>query len=121
MTESMVAACGLVCSDCPAYIACQTDDAELSKRTAAAWGSDDSPVLADDVNCDGCTTAHGVRWAWCEQCAVRTCASNRGVKNCAVCPDYGCSILEAFLEMAGEEARKRLATLRPTSLNKHSS
>ncbi len=121
MTEGLTAYCGLACSECPAYIAHRTDDQALRAKTATEWGSEEFPVSADDVNCDGCLTADGVRWTWCQQCTVRTCASERGAVTCAVCPDYGCDVLEAFLEMAGEEARQRLAALRTTALDESTS
>ena len=115
MTEVLTGYCGLVCSECPAYIAHRTDDDELRAKTAVEWGSEDFPVSPEDVNCVGCTTTDGVRWTWCQQCGVRICGAERNVATCASCPDYGCERLEAFLNEAGEEARQRLEALRPSA------
>jgi len=112
MVDKLFAYCGLACDECPAYIAHQTDDQALRIKTANDWSSEDFPVEPDQINCEGCTTVNGVRWSWCQQCAVRVCASERNVATCAACPEYGCETLEQFLQMAGEEARLRLESLR---------
>jgi len=114
MTEVLTGYCGLDCAECPAYIATQTNDDALRAKMAEEWGSDEFPVSPTDITCAGCTS-DGVRWTWCEQCAVRACAAERSVTTCAACPDYGCERLEAFLQVAGDEARQRLEALRPTT------
>jgi hypothetical protein len=114
MTKTLTGYCGLDCGECPAYVAYRTNDDELRAKMAKEWGSADSPVSPSDINCASCTS-DGVRWTWCQQCAVRICAAERNVTTCAVCPDYGCERLEAFFSMAGEEARQKLEALRPTA------
>jgi len=37
MSDEMLAYCGLVCTDCNAYIAKQNDDDELRRKTAEEW------------------------------------------------------------------------------------
>ena len=57
MAEKMIAYCGLVCTECPAYIATQADDKEALKRVAAQWSKDfNAPFTAEDCLCDGCTS-----------------------------------------------------------------
>ncbi|MFC2078911.1 DUF3795 domain-containing protein [Candidatus Bipolaricaulota bacterium] len=112
MTTQLLGYCGLSCTECPAYIAKRTDDQDLRIKIAKEWSSEDLPVSPEDVNCDGCTTTSGTRWTWCQQCLVRICAAERVVASCATCPDYGCDTLEAFFEMAGDEARQRLEDIR---------
>lgn len=112
MARRMTAYCGLDCSACPAYIARRTDDQELRVQTALEWGSDEFPVSPEDIGCDGCRTPDGARWAWCQECAVRACASARGVLSCATCIDFGCDKLQAFFDTAGTEARERLVAVR---------
>ena len=116
MAARMTAYCGLDCSECPAYIAHRTDDDALRSRVASEWGSEAFPVSPEDVDCEGCRTPGGKRWSWCRRCTVRECASLRGVLSCATCIDFGCEKLDAFFEMAGEEARERLATVRGAAL-----
>lgn len=96
--ETIIAACGLDCTVCPAHIAWKTDDQELRIKTAAEWkeahGFDATP---DMVNCTGCMTGEkGPRIGHCSQCEYRTCARKKGVKNCAGCADYPCEALTGF-------------------------
>jgi hypothetical protein len=97
--DRIVAFCGLVCSDCPAYIATQADDLAAKERVAAQWREEfnapDIDVAA--VTCDGCVTPHGRLGGYCTLCPIRACGVERGVVNCAYCSDYGCEKLENFL------------------------
>jgi len=47
----MIAICGLICNDCPAYIATQKDDDEMRKKIAEEWSSDQYPLKPEDINC----------------------------------------------------------------------
>jgi hypothetical protein len=97
--ERIVAYCGLVCSECPAYIATQADDLAAKERVAAQWreqfNAPDIDVAA--VTCDGCVTVGGRLGGYCPMCEIRACGVGRGVVNCAHCSDYGCAKLEGFL------------------------
>ena len=103
--------CGLICEECPAYIAKQTNDDALREETLKKWSSPDYPLTKADIECDGCKGT-GVHFKFCESCAVRTCASAKGVETCAHCPDYGCETLEEWLSHAGEKPREILENLR---------
>ena len=101
--DRIVAYCGLVCSDCPAYVATQSNDRAALERVAAEWREEyDSPDLtADSILCDGCLgTNGGRRIGYCDTCQIRACALERGVANCAHCADYACTELEGFFAHA---------------------
>jgi hypothetical protein len=100
--------CGLNCRECNAYIATMNDDDELRTSVAKKWDSPDYLVSKEDINCIGCRIEPGAHFKWCGSCAVRKCASERGVETCAHCDDYVCSTLKEWLTMAGDEARERL-------------
>jgi len=108
MSHEMLAYCGLVCTDCNAYIARKNDDDGLRRKTAEEWSRPDYPVSAEEINCDGCKSETGELWKWCPNCEVRACASERGVETCAHCDEFGCDTLENFLKMSGEELRNKL-------------
>ncbi|MEA3438747.1 MAG: DUF3795 domain-containing protein [Chloroflexota bacterium] len=93
MTEQIIAYCGLTCTDCPAYIATREDDTEKLKTMALEWYGVEND--ATFCVCDGCIT-DGRKNRWCGECAVRACAVERGVVNCAHCDEYGCETLTAF-------------------------
>lgn len=98
--ESIIAVCGLTCSECPAYKATQSDDDQERKRVAETWskqyGTDLKP---EDINCDGCTALDGKHFGYCSQCEIRACGLGRNVANCAHCSDYACEKLGKFFDM----------------------
>lgn len=112
MKQDMLAYCGLDCSKCGAYIAKQKDDYDLRKRTAELWSSPEYAVSPEEVFCDGCKTSGGTLFKHCAHCAVRECASGRGVQTCAHCDDYGCDKIKGMLDMLGEYARSTLESIR---------
>ena len=96
----VVAFCGIVCSDCPAFIATKKDDNEERRRVAELWtkqyGEEYKP---EDINCDGCLTDGQRIFRYCNVCEIRKCARERDVENCAHCEEYACEKLsKAFNE-----------------------
>ena len=55
----IIAYCGLDCAECPAYIATRAGDEARLAETATEWSSDDYPVSAAEVPCDGCVQQGG--------------------------------------------------------------
>lgn len=111
--NEMIAYCGLVCTDCPAYIATKADDRAALERVAAQWREEfDAPGLAaESVICDGCLGTTGRKFGHCSECAIRACAMGRAVINCAHCDDYGCETITGFFGFV-PEARTRLDGIR---------
>jgi hypothetical protein len=102
--DKMIAYCGLVCTDCEAYVATQANDLamleKLAQRAREEWGMADATV--ESTLCDGCLANSDRMCSYCYDCAVRACGMERGMLNCAYCDDYGCDKLEAFWQMAPE-------------------
>ena len=111
--ERMIAYCGLVCSDCPAYVATQAEDWDALERLAARdreeYGQPDA--TAASTMCDGCLADSDRLCGYCAECDVRACAVALNLANCAHCDDYGCQKLENFWAMA-PEARTTLHQIR---------
>jgi hypothetical protein len=108
----IVAVCGLICSDCPAYVATQADDRAALERVAAEWRQAyNAPnITVESVICDGCLDG-GRKCGHCAECNIRACGVARGVANCAHCPDYGCEKLEGFFGFV-PQARATLDEIR---------
>ncbi len=51
MGEKIIAYCGGVCTDCPAYVATQTDDREALEKVAAEWREQYDPNLPSSPLC----------------------------------------------------------------------
>lgn len=105
--ERLIAYCGLVCNECPAYVATQANDPAELERVAAMWREEfNAPdITAESILCDGCILP-GRKSGYCAQCQIRPCAMARNVANCAHCDEYarpgGCETLEGFLGFAPE-------------------
>ena len=110
---TLIAACGLDCAQCEAYQATQADDLLALEAIAEKWRQEyNAPGLtADTLLCDGCM-AEGRKIGHCAECRIRACAVERGLANCAACPDYPCEMLTAFLQPI-PHARANLDSLRP--------
>ena len=100
--DNMIAYCGLVCTDCPAYLATRANDMEALERLAIQarqeYGQPDA--TAEGSMCDGCLSDGPRLCGYCAQCDVRACALALNVANCGHCPDYGCAKLETFWGLA---------------------
>jgi hypothetical protein len=111
MTTKMTAYCGLGCTECPAYLATQANDAAAAQKIAAEWSKAyHADVKIEHVWCDGCLV-EGKKCAHCGECKIRACARKLGVESCARCDRYPCAELRGFFEMA-PMARESLEALR---------
>jgi hypothetical protein len=109
----MVAICGLICTDCPAYIATQRDDNEERREVAELWSSDQYPLAPEDINCDGCLTNGKRLCTFCLECVIRRCGFSRRVVNCAHCEEFPCENLKYHWQaMDAPEAKARLEEIR---------
>ena len=91
--------CGLVCSDCAAFIATDKNDDQLRKKTAKEWNEryqktkrNRSPIKFEDINCRGCLS-QGPIYKYCLKCKVRKCGQKKNIKNCQECQNYKCDML----------------------------
>ena len=73
-----VAFCCLDCSKCDAYLATIRRDEALRAEVAARW-----KMKPEQVECLGCKSKEALF-----SCTLKQCATRRGVKTCAHCPDF---------------------------------
>ena len=108
----LIAACGLECSKCDAFIATQANDQDALEKLVEKWRVDyQSPdITVTNVLCDGCMTG-GRTIGYCKECKIRACVQGRGLENCAACPDYACETLTTFWTNA-PQAKTNLEALR---------
>jgi len=100
--ERTIAYCGLVCSECRGFLATQSGDWEALEELAQEMNQafELGTITADSVACDGCLGDKGKKCGYCAMCAVRRCASERGVTTCADCGAYECDRLKELWRMA---------------------
>lgn len=86
--KNRIAYCGLDCEKCNAYLATINDDQALREETAKQWTElNNTPILPEQINCQGCR-ADGVKTVFCDSlCGVRQCALKKGVTTCGDCSD----------------------------------
>jgi hypothetical protein len=98
--ETMIAYCGLACDTCPIHLASLEKDlakqkklrVEIAEQLSRVYGTTPKPEIITD--CDGCKNINGRLFAPCAECAIRLCAINKNLTNCAYCNDFSCDKLE---------------------------
>jgi hypothetical protein len=111
--DKLIAFCGIDCAACPAFIATQAGDEEALAKQAAEWSSDEYPLTADDLICDGCIYQDKRVTKFCFDCTIRQCALGRGLENCAHCKDFPCDDLQKPWSMS-LDAKTTLEEIRRT-------
>lgn len=110
--EKMIAVCGLVCTECPAFIATQKEDDNERKKVAEQWSKEFKVELKpEDINCDGCVADSERLFSHTKVCEIRKCGLDKKVANCAYCDEYACEKLTDFFKMA-PEAKSNLDEVR---------
>jgi len=98
--EKMIAYCGLVCTDCGAFIATQKNDDKMRAEIAADWTTKyNHQFKPEDINCDGCLPKTVKVIGHLNMCQIRKCGQAKGVVNCGLCPDYSCDKTDEFFKM----------------------
>ena len=110
--QEIVAYCGLVCTECPAYKATQQNDDKARAKVAEAWSKQfKHNFQTEDINCNGCLTVGDIQFSYCSTCDIRNCGVDRKVLNCAYCIDYPCDKLNN-LHAEVAEAKAKLEAIR---------
>jgi len=90
----MISACGVLCSDCPAYLG-KSKGVAHQKRTAAAWRRIyrlNEPF--ENVSCGGCLGPEDQLFHSSRRCKAQLCCRSKGFGTCAECSMEGCLVLE---------------------------
>jgi hypothetical protein len=96
MLNDLTAICGPSCTQCPAYIATESNNQVELKRIAAEWTKGLGRAFTmEDIICDGCRVPGGRLSAYCATCEIRLCAQGRGAVTCAHCPECPCNKIVA--------------------------
>ena len=113
MQKRIVGFCGIVCSDCGAFIATQRNDTELKKEVARSWSTEEEKVTPEDISCQGCSATGESLMRFAEACTVRRCGYDRKVENCAHCDEFPCVTLTGLWKSMGTtEERATLEEIR---------
>jgi hypothetical protein len=99
--QKMTAYCGLVCTNCPTYLATQADDDIARQKTVALYEKKFGLKLKpEDINCDGCLSVGARRIGYCQSCEIRKCGMGKKISSCAMCDEQPCEKLKRFHEFS---------------------
>ena len=108
--EKSIAFCGLVCSQCPVYIATKTNNEELKEKLAIEYSTDTFEFVKEDMNCTGCHSVVGVNEKMRKECLMRKCGMHKSISHCAECNEYPCQYINSYVP-TGSDNRKMLDEL----------
>ena len=101
--KRIVGYCGIVCSECPVFIANEKNDDQEREKVALIFTQQyGKEYRRDDINCEGCITDNLRIFNYCKTCGIRKCGKERNVKNCAYCVDYPCENLSELFSQCSE-------------------
>jgi hypothetical protein len=110
--SKMIAYCGLVCSDCPTFLATQNNDDVARQKTADLYAVKFGLNLKpEDINCEGCKSEGGKLIGYCLTCEIRRCSREKGLANCARCDEQPFEKLTQFHEFS-TDAKANFEALR---------
>lgn len=88
-TAPLLSPCGMYCGFCGVYQATRDRDEKLKEKLAPFFGC--SP---EQVQCGGCLSDK--RFFFCASCAIRDCATGKGLEGCHQCDEFPCAHVEEF-------------------------
>jgi hypothetical protein len=90
----MMSACGVMCSECPAFNARKKGTA-FQQRVVEAWsrifGLNEIP---GHISCSGCHGPDEEIFYSSRKCKARICCRSKGLGSCAECSDESCTDLK---------------------------
>jgi hypothetical protein len=100
--DKKIAYCGLICNECPAFIATREGDIDKKRELAREWSNNSYQLSAGDINCHGCIGEEKQTFRFCRECPIRQCAIKKKVANCAYCTEYPCDVVRKPFIMSPE-------------------
>ena len=102
-----IGCCGIDCFRCDAYLATANDDDALREKTAKLWSElNQTEILPEQINCQGCRF-EGKKTFFCDQlCEIRKCAVKHEKDTCASCAKMSeCGVLSKIIANNPEAKR----------------
>lgn len=91
---SYLSYCGMLCEECPIYIATKNNDMQAKEKLAKECSNKEIVFTAEDMTCEGCFWEKNDSTKMCGNCEIRNCARVKAVDNCGLCISYPCDIVE---------------------------
>lgn len=101
--SNMVSCCGIMCEECPVYIATERDDDTMRKFLAHEYSSDSQVFYPKDIVCHGCHTVSADHNKFGKSCCIRKCCKDKHVKICAECTAFPCEKTAQYIPPDSEQ------------------
>lgn len=112
----IISCCGIMCSECPVYIATQKNDDSMKKYLAAHYSSPEQTFYPKDISCHGCHTVSADHNKFGKNCQIRKCCKVNHKRICAECKNFPCDKTEKYIPQ-GTEHRFRLEEMHEACKN----
>lgn len=90
MNKKMFGYCGVLCSECPVFLATESNDDREKEKLALLWSKLlDVELKKEDMNCNGCLS-DGPYCGYCQFCPVRLCARENTLTTSVCCKQFPC-------------------------------
>ncbi len=89
-----MAYCGLLCQECPLYMATMNHDSAAKEKLAIECSTETIKFTADDMTCEGCFSVLNDKSRMCGDCEIRNCAKVKAVLHCGACASYPCEVVD---------------------------
>jgi len=99
MKNTLLAFCGVDCTNCEIFIATQENNFMLKEKIAKKISSSSYKITTDEINCYGCSGNQNIKFKFCNSCKIRECGIENKLNNCGECVKYPCCLLTKAFEM----------------------
>ena len=102
-----VSCCGIMCNECPVFIATERDDDSMRKFLAHEYSDGERKFYPKDISCCGCRTVSADCNKFGKGCEIRKCCKERHVMLCAECKNYPCDKIQSCVPWgSGQRVRR---------------
>lgn len=110
INPNFISPCGLYCGVCAIHIADRDSNEKLKKKLLSLYQGNtpgkgilpgSNGLSTDAIQCSGCLSDR--RFMHCEQCAIRDCTMEKGIKGCHQCDEFPCNHIENFPMAVGKK------------------
>lgn len=98
-----ISCCGIMCSECPVYIATQKDDDNMRKFLAHEYSMGGLVFYPKDIVCHGCHTVSADHNKFGKGCEIRKCCKEKHIKLCAECREFPCVKTDEYIPADSEQ------------------
>ncbi|HUL43459.1 MAG TPA: DUF3795 domain-containing protein [Bacteroidota bacterium] len=116
--NEVMSACGIICSNCAAYVAASKgldDRKEAAEAWSRIYGFQTAP---EKMSCGGCLGSDDKIFHTSIKCSARRCCLTKGLKSCAECPEESCELL-ARAQSIWDPVPEICAKLSPSDFEKY--